>query len=86
MAEIVKENNYQNIVNIGVYQGASIFPMAEICNGKIHCVDIWPIEEWKAAFVAGIKARKLTNCIVHQKLNSSPKLLFYQQEYHAQIW
>jgi|GEM_PF-3926729 hypothetical protein len=65
MAEIVKENNYQNIVNIGVYQGASIFPMAEICNGKIHCVDIWPIEEWKAAFVAGIKARKLTNCIVH---------------------
>ena len=65
MAEIVKKNNYQNIVNIGVYQGASIFPMAEICNGKIHCVDIWPVEEWKAAFVAGIKARKLTNCIVH---------------------
>ena len=65
MAEIVKENNYQNIVNIGVYQGASIFPMAEICNGKIHCVDIWPVEEWKAAFISGINERKLTNCIIH---------------------
>lgn len=65
IADIVKENNYQNIVNIGVHQGGSIFPMAEVCNGKIHCVDLWLNEEHKTVFVTALKAKNLNNCILH---------------------
>lgn len=65
MADIVKKNDYRNILNIGVYQGASVIALAEATSGKVHCVDLWPVEEWKTTFINALKAKNISNYVIH---------------------
>lgn len=57
--DIIEQNNYKNILNIGVYKGGSALIMGLICKrrgyGKVYCVD--PYIE-KDHFIAALKEFK----------------------------